>query len=116
LSRFQIEGGSALILKWQNSMLLTKIFRCGSHSVLTSFKLGVAAWRPEEEYFTSKSKKSKKERERGGLLKTYSTSLTSRFIKFFMYRSCSKTSVLEQAHPLLQSCTNTRRKYCKYDI
>jgi hypothetical protein len=31
--------------------------------------------------FTLKSKKSKKERERGGILKTYSTSLTSRFIR-----------------------------------
>jgi hypothetical protein len=40
---------------------------------------------PEEEYFTSKSKKLKKEREIEGLLKTYLTYLTSRFIKFFMY-------------------------------
>jgi hypothetical protein len=58
--------------------------------------------------FYLKVEKVEEGNRKRGLLKTYSTSLTSRLLKFFMYRSCSKTSVLEQAHPLLQSCTNTR--------
>jgi hypothetical protein len=65
--------------------ICTNIFSCQSAaktpkcSRVAGIKLWVAVSRPKEKYFTAKSKE---ERERRGLLKTYSTSLTSRFLKF----------------------------------